>query len=224
MTTVEAPLDQLRRAMQTTVTAYHADHVIAPTERIAGTSFFPGGDGLWNPTLAFPERPVMIVGHNFDGLAAYRASVERGCEDLSSPTWKQLQAWFDQLPLSLDQCFFTNALMGIKVGSATGAIRAPRPYRSQCRAFLLQQIEIVRPRLIVTLGSHVLAILRPLSSELQTHWRSGNSLAALDRADAAIVRGASFGRARNVNVVALTHPSYWAPNRDDVGFFARALA
>jgi uracil-DNA glycosylase len=50
------------------------------------------------------------------------------------------------------ECFFTNALIALKQGSAAGSMPSGPEYVKQCRQFLLRQIEIVEPRAIVSLG------------------------------------------------------------------------
>jgi uracil-DNA glycosylase len=157
----EEVIQQLLVAMHTTVTKYH------PTVRqtgltlsglIPGTAFFPGGSGLWRglenkgplPTL-FPDAPVMFVGHNFDSTRAFDRAFENGGE-AGSEFWKRLLGMLTAAELLPEGCFFTNALMGLKPGSATGSMPRVRGYGDQCALFLQKQIEIVRPVAIVALG------------------------------------------------------------------------
>jgi uracil-DNA glycosylase len=127
-------------------------------ELIRGTAFFPGGSGLWRGSNPFgqlpdffPEAPLMIIGHNFDSIAAHATSMDRGGE-AQSLFWRILLAYLSAAAIRPDRCFFTNALMGLKHGSAVGSMPAVAAYHDQCQAYLARQIEIVNPSMIVTLG------------------------------------------------------------------------
>jgi hypothetical protein len=154
-------IDQLLTSMQLLVRSYHPD--VRKTgstlsELISGTAFFPGGTGLWRgnqpfgrvPDL-FPDAPVMFVGHNFDSIRGYNRSIVKGGE-AHSFFWGILLAYLAHARIGPEQCFFTNALMGLKPGSAVGAMPAVPGYHDECHAFLNSQIEIVNPSLIATLG------------------------------------------------------------------------
>jgi uracil-DNA glycosylase family 4 len=157
----EDVVQQLLDAMKTLVTKYH------PTVRqtgstlsdlIPGTAFFPGGSGLWRGPVArgpmpalFPDSPVMFVGHNFDSIRAFDKAFLNGGE-VNGEFWRRLSAILAGAGLSPESCFFTNALMGLKPGSATGSMPSVHGYREQCALFLRKQIEIVRPCAVVALG------------------------------------------------------------------------
>jgi hypothetical protein len=140
------------------------DPEVQPTGRsiadlIPGTSFFPGGMGLWRGDVPFgdaphffPEAPIMFLAHNFDSIEAYKAARKRGGEG-DKPFWKVLKDFLQTASVDPSDCFFTNALMGLKPGAASGKMPSVPGYKKQCRCFLLRQIEIVGPRAIVVLGS-----------------------------------------------------------------------
>lgn len=128
-------------------------------ELIGGTACFPGGSGLWRgdcyrgPLLKlFPESPVMFIGHNFDSIEAHDQAMEQGGE-VATQFWKTLKAFLRAADnLNPAECFFTNALMGLKPGTADGPMPDCDGYRLQCQRFLRRQIDIVRPRSIIILG------------------------------------------------------------------------
>ena len=126
---------------------------------IDGTAFFPGGHGLWRgvePHGAlpnwFPENSVMFVGHNFDSLRAYEQSLKRGIESVEGTTWRKLRTYVALAGFALGDCFFTNALMGLQPNGALGALKTTDRFRFECREFLPEQIDTVRPRAVVALG------------------------------------------------------------------------
>ena len=154
-------VSQLLREMNDFVSDYGT---LKPTNTslptiIQGTAFFPGGSGLWRgrePFGAlpeyFPEDSLMVVAHNFDKESSYLKSIVRGREELHG-FWDRLIAYLDAARLEPQQCFFTNALMGLQPAKATGSMDASPFFREQCRSFMNRQIEIIRPRRIAILGN-----------------------------------------------------------------------
>jgi hypothetical protein len=161
MRTSEEVVGQLLRAMQETVTSYHptVNRTAETLEGlIAGTACFPGGAGVWRgddnggslPKL-FPQSAVMFVGHNFDSDRGYVLSLSREGE-VEGQFWKRLLRVIAGAGLAPEECFFTNALMGLKPGKAEGKMPLVAGYSEQCQRILQKQIEIVQPRAIVALG------------------------------------------------------------------------
>ncbi|HVA38927.1 MAG TPA: uracil-DNA glycosylase family protein, partial [Candidatus Dormibacteraeota bacterium] len=177
-------------------------------DRVAGTAFFPGGDGVIKPRPPDTIPEILVVGHDFGSLQYLAECVRRGEERLSQPTWRGLLSRVNAAGIDPMRCLFTNALMGFRSeGRNVGACPAlrDREYLSRCQALLLRQIEIVRPRAIIALGTGVPAMLAAISADLAP-WSRAATLAAIDRAGA-LVEGARFGEHR-ANVGVLTHPSY----------------
>ena len=180
----EAVAQQLLDAMKTLVTKYHS--TVRQTgstlsDLIPGTAFFPGGSGLWRGPVArgpmpalFPDSPVMFVGHNFDSIRAFDKAFLNGGE-ANGEFWRRLSAILAGAALAPEGCFFTNVLMGLKPGSATGSMPSVDGYREQCALFLQKQIEIVRPSAVVALGiraeSYVSKLNQPWMKSLHpTDW------------------------------------------------------
>lgn len=195
----------------------YPDGVIKIPERIGGTAFFPGGLGLWNVKPHTPPPPIpvggsLIVGHNFDSEAGFQRSFQNLGENLNGATWRSLLAFLQQVGISPKQCFFTNAYVGLRAGN-----RAMGPFAGAgdpefvrwCRCFLLEQIRLMQPRLILTLGIYVPRFLAPLSPQLQQVWSEVTGLGVLDERKVALVYPATFaGVPHPVAVAALTHPAY----------------
>jgi uracil-DNA glycosylase len=191
--------------------------VVRISSRIAGTAFFPGGSGLWNtqpnePLPAMPVGGVMVVGHNFDSEAGFEYAFNHAGENLKGPTWKNLLVFLKQVEIFPERCFFTNAYVGLQSGDhAIGQFPGKRDpeFVSWCQNFLLKQIQLMQPRLILSLGAYVPSFLAPLSSELRRMWSGVKRLTTLDEQEAALVYPSTFeGVLFPTAVVALTHPSY----------------
>jgi uracil-DNA glycosylase len=191
--------------------------VIRISERITGTAFFPGGYGLWNtqPNEPLPPMPVggiMVIGHNFDSEAGFEHSLSHAGENLKGSTWRNLLAFLKQVEILPERCFFTNAYVGLQSGDhAIGPFPGERDpeFVCWCQNFLLEQIKLMQPRLILTLGAYVPSFLAPLSPEIRCVWSGVKRLTTLDEQEAALVYPSYFeGVLHPTAVVALTHPAY----------------
>ena len=69
--------------------------------------------------------------------------------------------------LEAEECFFSNALMGLKPGSATGPMPSTPAYKDECQVFLNEQIRIVNPSLVVSLGGDASERVRKLKPSVQ---------------------------------------------------------
>jgi hypothetical protein len=167
-------INELLREMFCVVRSYHPDvHRTGRNidELIGGTSFFLGGTGIWRgegyrgslPEF-FPEHPIMFVAHNFDSVAAHDRAKANGGEYDLSPFWRVFREYLECAAIRRDDCFFTNALMGLQPGSSVGPMPTVPSYEDECRRFLRRQIEVVEPRGVVALGrnaSHPVRVAAP---------------------------------------------------------------
>lgn len=185
--------------------------VCAVPRAIPGTAFFPGGYGLWREEeadrVALPRGGVMVVGQDFHSATGYRKWFALGTEWPHVVTWRGLRPVLERAGLTMRECFFTNAYMGLRIGAkATGDFpgRADRAFVDRCHGFLLYQIEAVRPRLIVTLGKPAFQAIGTIGEGLG-EWQSSRTFRELDGAGA--VRAGRFVNGREAVVAALLHPS-----------------
>jgi hypothetical protein len=192
--------------------------VLAVPAPIPGTAFFPGGYGVWDsgqgrPLPPFPVGGTIVLGQDFHFEAGYQASARRGEESPTLPTWRNLLALFGAAGIAPGDCFFTNDYMGLRAGAGTTG-RFPGAsspgFVAHCRRFLLRQMEVQRPSLVLTLGVNAPGVIAPLSPELAP-WAAGRGLKHLD-AVGPVRAGVSFpGLSGFVTVAAaLTHPSLHA--------------
>jgi uracil-DNA glycosylase len=146
--------------MRLSVRSYGAG-AIEVSNQIDGTAFFPGGGGLWRGLEPygklpdeFPNSPIMFLGHNFDSVKGYRQSCSRGIERMNTGTWYFLIRYLMAAELNPANAFYTNAFVGLQPEKANGTMFANEAFYQECRTFLVEQISIVRPRLIVALGQN----------------------------------------------------------------------
>lgn len=186
--------------------------VIPVPQAIPGTAFFPGGDGLFKDKCIpeFPVGGIMILGHDFHSETGYAASLKRGEERLSDPTWRNLVALLGEASIEPESCFFTNFYMGLRAGNATTGVfpgAKDKSFVQRCRDFFLFQLRLQKPRAVLVLGKHVPPLLAPLAPQL-TPWAKAKSLLAIDAADAAVITNVRFADdLAPTNMVVLTHPS-----------------
>jgi hypothetical protein len=130
-----------------------------------GTAGFPDGAGLYwkssQPMPGFPFGGVMFIGHNTDAEGTHASRRPGGrspgepCDPVM-PTWKRLYKTFELAGFDPREMFFTNVYVGLKAGTlAEGPFQGAKDpsFLAWCRAFLDEQIQLMRPRAIVTLGA-----------------------------------------------------------------------
>jgi hypothetical protein len=178
-------VEDLFRTLRATVTTY-AGAVPITKKPYRGTAFFPGGFGVWryDPSVdapVFPKGGNDFVGHNFDGTDSQDERDVEDIDELDTQTWKGLIKHLDNpnLQLRRNQCFFTNALMGLRPGRSVGTIRGNDAYYSQCERFLEIQITATRPRLVVVLGIETIDRFRAISPQLRAAWRTEDTLESI---------------------------------------------
>jgi hypothetical protein len=162
-------------------------HVLPIPACIGGTAFFPGGRGVYlegrDPaSVNFPVGGVMVLGHNFDSEAAFWVSFQEGGRSKSNKTWSQLLRLLKACSVPVEKCFFTNAFMGLCEGDDNQNFRGrgDASFRNACLAFLKTQIEIQRPRMILTLGLRSPPLLACTCLNLQG-WKGRPKSSGADR-------------------------------------------
>lgn len=205
-----AILELQRRARALT----YPNGIIDRTGAIQGPGFFPAGSGLKGPE-PLNQRPLMILGHDQDNEAGLnrtlRSSLERG-EQYSS-TWTNLLSLLSEAEISERQCFFTNAIMGIrKASSNTGlspAFKHPE-FIAACADLLFDQIRSQRPKAIVCLGLRPFRVLGLLSKQLAHITIGVESFSDLDQLDIDLLRNIRFDTSTDLTatIAVITHPSY----------------
>jgi hypothetical protein len=149
---------------------------VSQSKRIAGSSFFPGGNGLWAPSGGMPDlppRPVMVLGNNWGIVSDHESAFAEGAERMSHPTWRNLLSILRLAELPTQDCFFTNAFMGLmdsdsNIDDFPGA--RDHEFCRRCRDYLRLQLRTVEPRLVIAMGSAAVWMLSELTPDLRG-WR-----------------------------------------------------
>lgn len=145
---------------------------VTPTPRILPkTAFFPGGYGLWGtapglPLPPWPERGIMVLGHNFSSKDEWDDTISpNGGDILGKGTWFHLLPLLDRAGIQREGCFFTNIYMGLgdkHEGEFSGARN--EEFVRQCQSFFQLQFLTQQPRLILALGIPVHRFLSEVSA------------------------------------------------------------
>lgn len=207
---IEQPFERLR-----TVEPYPVGVVPVPA-RLPGTGFFPGGAGLWQcDAQDLPPLPVagtLVLGHNLDSERGFARSLARGGENLNGATWRALTEFLVRaLPgeQAVANCFFSNFLIGLIEGSsAVGRFPGAKDlaFVDRCRSFLVHQVQVVRPSLLLVLGIHTPRLLAPLAP-VMARWESARTFSDIDHDNGGLIPRVAIGGVE-LSVVALTHPCH----------------
>ena len=164
---------------------------------------------MWLDELGEPEPntpEVMVVGQDFNTLAAYEIARKNGSEVNSSQTWRNIKKVFPKLDLSFRKCYFTNFYMGLREsGPETGIFPGARDpnFVQRSARFFERQLEVMRPKLVVTLGMAALSAIGRHIFQVPTPKTLSKCV------DVYRDLPAAHG---SVALVALTHPSLYFAN------------
>jgi uracil-DNA glycosylase len=182
---------------------------------IAGRGFFPVVSGSFHSgslTTQLKSRKLLFVGQDWgceDNLVPLTGDKDN---DIKVGTGKILLELLTKAKIPFQECFFTNALFGVRSGE-TNTGRAPGwnhpKFIGQCVKALLAQIDTLRPSGIVCLGLHAPALLSLLMPECEA-WNSAGSYKTIDEAGCGVL---DIQSRPGVKVAAiLLHPSFRRPN------------
>jgi DNA polymerase len=121
--------------------------------------------GPWSRWQGNLSADLMLVGQDWGDTRYFRRF--RGLDDDNNPTNRTLMKLLQGIgivigpPSSADndgQVFFTNAVLCLKEGGLQGPVQPA--WFLNCAPFLRRQIEIIAPKVVVTLGAHALLAVR----------------------------------------------------------------
>ena len=201
---------------------YHRWYGVKPVkEMITRTAFFPGGSGLWlgrsgswympSDRPDMPEGKVMVLGNDFGQKWWHEKCLRENARDWKSKTWMYLRLLLQDAGIQPEDCFFTNAYMGLR---STGKSTGPSPgmvdpkFVEHCQLFFLgKQLPVQKPRLILVLGAEARKFIAQLSPDL-AEWKECKTFTGLDDSVVGpVVKKVRFNGSKPVTVVALVHPS-----------------
>ncbi|WP_312648946.1 uracil-DNA glycosylase family protein [Aminipila sp.] len=170
------------------------------------TAFYPGGRGLWlyDKTDVFPK--ILVLGQDFSTEKYYYDFLNKRKKDTDSPTWKNLIKLFNEASINMQNCFFSNVFMGLrKTDSMTGKFPGlkDQEFKKRNIEYLKYQIEIIKPRLIITLGKFAAELLSSAANKGLENW---SHFKALRLEENALKYNVIFGE-HSCTCLAINHPS-----------------
>ena len=206
----------------------YPDKVEPVEEMIPRNAFFPGGSGLWstptdeewqvlgqlqicrsffdndNPVPIILREEVMVIGQDFGPKCWHEKYLCEDDYDLDSDTWKNLLEYLHCVDIYPKDCFFTNAYMGL-MEKGTLDNMTVNQFKQSCQLFLGKQIRMLKPRLILALGSYAIELIAELSPDDLAKWRPWPGFTKLNN-ESSWIGGVSFNGSNPATVVALVHP------------------
>ena len=180
-------------------------------------AFFPGGKGTLDNSDTISDKNFMILGQDWGTKKWFDEDKLKGEESIiKSPTWRNIFIFLDDVKISHDDCFYTNAIMGVRrEGDGTGKTPAfkDKVFIKNCQEIFLYQIEVQKPKVIFVLGLRVAEFLAETSSQLTT-WSKIKSFKAIDDKGEQIKENIVFDNSIKSNLVLLMHPSCRKYNLD----------
>lgn len=177
---------------------------------ISGLAFFPGGRGTYNNDETLRDKDIMLLGQDFDTEENFEKARAAGQEDKKkNATWRNLLALLKETNVDPRNCFFTNAIMGVrKEGKGTGKSPAfkDKEFIEECRELFLKQLKVQRPKAVFVLGLQVIKFLAGTSAELAS-WEKVKNFKSFDDGGNQVKRDVKFNNGVIANIVVLTHPS-----------------
>lgn len=162
------------------------------------------------PAYKLPKNGTLVLGHNFSNVKSYHKVVKHGGEMDRPGTWPVLISFLITCGISLEECFFTNAFMGLmETNSSVGTHEGHRDpnFREACKRVLAASIEMQQPRLILTLGPYARRFLGEVVEGLEA-WRRDIPFWKFDEQrlseDGLDLR---WGSGHRMSAVSLVHPS-----------------
>ena len=182
---------------------------------LPGPAFFPEGFGLQSPSS--DNWPiVMAIGHNF-GCADYRNVIDAAGREDDKATWRNLRRLLADADVGIESCYMTNWFVGLQPGDKqVGEFLAhPSPrYEAECQQLLLDQIEGLKPSVILLLGLPVVVRGYGIMPALRP-WAGASNWSAVDASSIGpVAYGVEIpGTGVRANIVALLHPSFSPSNQ-----------
>lgn len=190
--------------------------------QMKGPGFFPGCIGTIKKDTPLKGLSVMVVGQDFDTEANHKKiDAEKG-EVEKNTTWRNLKKLLDEINIDPEQCFFTNAYMGLRPDSGNGttkntgtspaAQKGAEPFAKQCYEFFKIQLRTLQPKLVLVLGKETAKFMAKAFPSSFFHWENIDTLKKLYEKEEAVFADLEF-EGQSIRFVFAIHPSLNGTNR-----------
>ena len=184
-----------------------------------GPGFFPGCIGTVNNSIDIRNTEVMVLGQDFDTVKNYGNIDPIKGEIGNNKTWHNLIRLLDDLHIDIQNCFFTNAYMGLRSGTevkntgrSPAAKRSAVGFAEECYSFFKRQLHIVRPKLVLVLGKETAKFLTKAFPKEFKKWENIPTLKQFYTNENAVFNDFAF-EGEKIRFVLVLHPSMSNINR-----------
>jgi hypothetical protein len=185
--------------------------------RMMGPGFFPGCTGLYKSEDDFDSKPVMVLGQDFGNESVYGFLDLRGEVD-KSVTWRHLKTLLSDIHIKPEQCFFTNAYMGLRktdrevAGPVTALLKKAKGFADQCQTFFLYQLQVIKPELVLVMGKEPAGFIAEVFPDALGAWKEIGNLKDFYQKPDQISYEVEF-EGRKIQFLFAMHPSMSSSNR-----------
>ena len=171
---------------------------------------------LFKEKNKFPHNGIMVLGQDWGNEKGLEKAIkEKEGDEIKNPTWRNLFAFLDELDIKRNECFYTNAIMGVRKGDKKPIGKSPafkdKKFIKECQDFFLYQIELQKPKSIFVLGLRVAEFLSETSDKLED-WKNIKNFKSIDKLQdgsiGSIKKNIKFKNGIVSNLVLLLHPSF----------------
>jgi len=191
--------------------------IIVDTSRVTAekTVFFPAGDGLYYKDGKPTHIDYMVIGQDFDTYDKFKHIYDNTLSELDTKntTWTNLLNLLRDAGIDPKSVFYTNAIMGYRNrGKNTGKSPAFKDadFIAACRAFMVEQINTIKPKKIIVLGANLFDFMAELSNDL----KAIKDIKKFKDLDKRVFRGVTFKNvgSSKCDVLFMLHPSLFYAN------------
>jgi uracil-DNA glycosylase len=176
---------------------------------ITGPGFFPGASGA-SDDFKSSKKSILVLGQDQDRVEGFEKSKGKRHEKYT-PTWKHMERFFDEVGIKMEDCFFTNCLLGVRENAEKNTGKSPGfahpDFVEECAKLLREEIQFFQPKIILCLGLVPFRFLGLLSREILIRSVCVDEFKELDAWNFQLTAENSL-LAHPIQITVLCHPSY----------------
>lgn len=212
--------EMLFEKMKKTIKNYPILLVPITNKRLKGTAFFPAGDGVYKEKNESIKNyyQIMVVGQDYDNEDNYEKVQKLPNQselDNKNTTWRNLIKILGKDIVK--QCFFTNAIMGLRVGNTknTGVSvafkKGNEQFLNENISFFKEQVRVMQPEIIICFGAQIPRFIGKCFPDKFPDLNKIKSFKQLDYSDFKDQNKLFFDE-KSIKIIFITHPSLYYVN------------
>jgi len=212
----------------------HIESEMKPIPKMKGSGFFPGGRGIFTngkgplkKSKPLNEFRYMFLGQDWSNEFEYNnipdfedspflINTDYAPNEKNNKTWINVKKFIANLNIDtdmnidIDDCFFTNAIMGLRPGNSSSTGKSPGwnsdKFMAECYKFFKIQIDSIKPKIVFVMGNLTARFIYKVYGNLFSDWDNIKDVKELFNQDKFCVS------VDGVQFIFMTHPSLRPPN------------